>query len=81
MCDRLRRHDAWGIYEFRSERINLGMTGFALTILFFYFSSVMDMLGRSTSLIALGVMFLAGAWYWEKLRRRLVARVQSGGVA
>jgi uncharacterized membrane protein len=72
---------AWGIYEFRSERINLGMAGFALTILFFYFSSVMDMLGRSTSLITLGVLFLAGAWYWEKLRRKLVARVQSGGVA
>jgi uncharacterized membrane protein len=73
---------AWGIYEFRSERINLGMAGFALTVLFFYFSSVMDMLGRSTSLITLGVVFLAGAWYWEKLRRKLVARIQSaGGVA
>lgn len=72
---------AWGIYESRSERINLGMAGFALTILCFYFSSVMDMLGRSTSLITLGVLFLAGAWHWEKLRRRLVARIQSGGVA
>jgi uncharacterized membrane protein len=70
---------AWGIAEFRSERINLGMAGFALTILFFYFSSVMDKLGRSTSLIVLGILFLAGAWYWEKLRRKLVARTQSGG--
>src|ERR1039457_1211689 len=33
---------AWGIYEFRAERINLGMAGFALTIVFFFFSSVMD---------------------------------------
>jgi uncharacterized membrane protein len=72
---------AWGIYEFRAERVNLGMAGFALTILFFYFSSVMDKLGRSASLIVLGVVFLAGAWYWEKLRRKLVARVQAGGVA
>jgi hypothetical protein len=41
----------------------------------------MDKLGRSTSLIVLGVLFLAGAWYWEKLRRKLVARVQAGGGA
>lgn len=72
---------AWGIYESRAERINLGMAGFAFTILCFYFSSVMDKLGRSTSLIVLGVLFLAGAWYWEKLRRKLVARVNAGGVA
>ncbi len=72
---------AWGIHEFRAERVNLGMAGFALTVLFFYFSSVMDKLGRSTSLIGLGVLFLVGAWYWEKLRRKLVARVTAGGIA
>ncbi len=72
---------AWGIAEFRAERVNLGMAGFAITILFFYFSSVMDKLGRSTSLIVLGVLFLAGAWYWEKLRRKLVARANAGGAA
>ncbi len=72
---------ACGIYEFRAERVNLGMAGFALTILFFYFSTVMDKLGRSASLIVLGVAFLAGAWYWEKLRRKLVARVHAGGAA
>jgi hypothetical protein len=71
---------AWGIHEYRAERINLGMAGFALTILLFYFSNVMDKLGRSTSLIVLGVAFLTGAWYWEKLRRKLVARVNAGGV-
>lgn len=72
---------AWGIVEFRTERVNFGMAGFALTIICFYFSSVMDKLGRATSLIVLGVAFLAGAWYWEKLRRKLVARVQAGGMA
>jgi uncharacterized membrane protein len=72
---------AWGIHESRAERVNLGMAGFALNLLIFYFSNVMDKLGRSTSLIALGVLFLAGAWYWEKLRRKLVARVQSGSAA
>ena len=71
---------AWGIYEFRAERINLGMAGFALTIAFFFFSSVMDKLGRSASLMALGIMFVGGGWYWEKLRRKLVAGLVTGGV-
>ena len=71
---------AWGLYEFRAERINLGMAGFALTIVFFFFSSVMDKLGRSASLMALGILFVGGGWYWEKLRRRLVAGLVTGGV-
>jgi len=71
----------WGIHEARRERINLGMVGFALTIMFFFFSSVMDKLGRSASLIVLGALFLGGGWYWERLRRRLVAAVPAGGVA
>jgi hypothetical protein len=70
---------AWGIYEFRAERINLGMAGFALTIVFFFFSSVMDKLGRSASLMALGILFVGGGWYWEKLRRKLVAGLVTGG--
>ena len=70
---------AWGIFEYRAERINLGMAGFALTLIFFFFSSVMDKLGRSASLIALGILFLAGGWQWEKLRRRLIAQVRLGG--
>jgi hypothetical protein len=71
---------AWGLYEFRAERINLGMAGFALTIVIFFFSSVMDKLGRSASLMALGLLFVGGGWYWEKLRRRLVAGLVPGGV-
>jgi hypothetical protein len=71
---------AWGIYEFRPERINLGMAGFAITVIAFFFSSVMDKLGRSASLIALGTLLLAGGWQWEKLRRRLVTQVRVGGV-
>jgi hypothetical protein len=67
---------AWGMHERRGERINLGMAGFAITILGFYFSSVMDKLGRSASLIGLGVLFLAGGWALEKLRRRLVAQMR-----
>jgi len=71
---------AWGIHESRPERINLGMAGFFLNLIFFFFSSVMDKLGRSLSLIALGVVLLAGGWYGEKLRRRFVARAIAGGV-
>ncbi|MBI3250200.1 MAG: DUF2157 domain-containing protein [Deltaproteobacteria bacterium] len=67
---------AWGLQEARKERINLGVAGFALTVLFFYFSTVMDKLGRSASLIGLGVLFLLGGWLLEKTRRRLVARLE-----
>ena len=67
---------AWGLKEARKERINLGMAGFALTVLFFYFSNVMDKLGRSASLIGLGLLFLLGGWLLERTRRQLVARLE-----
>lgn len=72
----------WGLQETRRERINLGVAGFAITIIVFYFSTVMGKLGRSASLIAFGVLFLVGGWQLEKLRRKLVARTKataSGG--
>jgi uncharacterized membrane protein len=69
---------AWGLTEARRERINLGVAGFALTILGFYFSSVMDKLGRSASLIGLGLLFLLGGWLLEKTRRRLMAQLARG---
>jgi len=69
---------AWGLKEERAERINLGIVGFGLTILVFYFSRVMDKLDRSASLIGLGLLFLLLGWILEKLRRRLVARVDGG---
>lgn len=69
---------AWGLEEGRRERINLGVAGFGLTVMAFYFSSVMDKLGRSTSLISLGILFLLGGWLLERGRRRLVARIQEG---
>lgn len=69
---------AWGIQESRSERINLGILGFGITILVFYFSQVMDKLSRSASLIGLGLLFLVLAWGLERTRRRLLARVREG---
>ena len=69
---------AWGLVERRRERINLGVAGFALMVIIFYFSDVMDKLGRSASLIGLGVLFLLGGWALERTRRQLVARVAGG---
>jgi len=66
----------WGLLERRVERINLGVVGFALTVLIFYFSDVMDKLGRSASLIGMGVLLLVGGWILERARRQLVARMQ-----
>lgn len=64
----------WGLQEQRRERINLGVAGFAITIVVFYFSNVMDKLGRSASLVGFGLLFLLGGWKLEQLRRQLVAR-------
>jgi len=64
----------WGIEEHRRERVNLGVAAFAITVTVFYFSSVMDKMGRSASLVAFGLLFLLGGWKLEQLRRRLVAR-------
>jgi len=68
----------WGLAEARRERINLGVAGFALTVSFFYFSSIMDKLGRSASLIGLGLLFLLGGWALERTRRLLIARLEGG---
>jgi uncharacterized membrane protein len=66
---------AWGMRDGRAERINLGVAGLAITVLFFYFSSVMDKLGRSASLIGAGLIFLGGGWLLERTRRGLLARL------
>jgi hypothetical protein len=63
---------AWGVRDGRTERVNMASAIFAATVLAFYFSQVMDRLGRSTSLIGLGVLFLAGGWALERARRHLV---------
>jgi uncharacterized membrane protein len=66
----------WGIRDARPERINLGIAAFACTVFAFYFSSVMDKIGRSASLMGLGVLFLGGGWALERTRRRLMARIR-----
>jgi uncharacterized membrane protein len=70
---------AWGVREGHTERVNMGAAIFAGRVMAFYFSQLMDKLGRSASLIGLGLLFLAGGWALERLRRRLV--LQARGTA
>ncbi|HKD84520.1 MAG TPA: DUF2157 domain-containing protein [Terriglobales bacterium] len=65
----------WGVQQRSRAVINYGIVCFALTILWFYFSSVMGKLERSFSLIVLGVLFLGGGWVLEKTRRKLVRQI------
>jgi uncharacterized membrane protein len=69
----------WGARDGRAERVNLGVVVVALTLIVFYFSEVFDKLGRSASLIGLGVLFLLGGWLLERLRRQLVERSRLAG--
>jgi uncharacterized membrane protein len=69
----------WGARDGRAERVNLGVVVVALTLIVFYFSEVFDKLGRSASLIGLGVLFLLGGWLLERLRRQLVQRIRLAG--
>jgi len=68
---------AWGLNEKRKERVNLGVAGFAISVLFFYFDSFMGKLGRSASLLLLGVLCLAGGYALEVTRRNLMARMEN----
>jgi len=42
-------------------------------------SNILDKMDRSLGLIGLGVLFLAGGWALEKMRRRLMARMNAAG--
>ncbi len=68
----------WGVQENRKLFINYGTAIFALDVIGFYFSSVLDKLGRSMGLILLGVIFLAGGWVLNRLRTDLIARAAAG---
>ena len=67
---------AWGVHDGRGERVNLGAAIFAATVITFYFSQVMDKLGRSASLVGFGLLFLAGGWVLERIRRRLIQQAR-----
>jgi uncharacterized membrane protein len=63
----------WGVRLASKVLVNLGVVGFAITVIWFYFSDIFDKLDRSLGLIGLGILFLAGGWALEKTRRRIVA--------
>jgi uncharacterized membrane protein len=67
---------AWGVRDGRGERVNMACAMFAATVLAFYSSHVMGGVGRSASLIGLGLLFLVGGWALERARRRLVSATQ-----
>lgn len=69
----------WGLRDGERLRVNLGVLGFALTVLWFYFGSLFDMLGRALGLIGMGILFIGGGWWLERARRLLVGRI--GGAA
>jgi hypothetical protein len=56
--------------------VNLGIVGFALAVGWFYFSDIYSEKSRSLGLIGLGVLFLAGGWALEKMRRGLLAGME-----
>ena len=62
----------WGVRLASRALVNLGIVGFAVAVVWFYFSDLMTKLGRSLGLIGLGVLFLAGGWALEKMRRRII---------
>jgi len=66
----------WGLREKSRAIVNYAIAAFALTVLWFYFSSLMDKFGRSLGLIGLGFIFLAGGWALEKLRRQLIGKMR-----
>ncbi len=69
---------SWGLKDQQRLAINVGVLGFALAVLGFYFSSLYDKLGRALGLIGIGVLFIGGGWLLERARRRLIARMQAG---
>lgn len=69
---------AWGFRDRERSRVNLGVAAFTLTVFAFYFSSLYDMLGRAAGLVGLGLLFIAGGWVAERVRRRLLARFEGG---
>jgi uncharacterized membrane protein len=69
----------WGVLQTSRALVNFGIVGFAITVIWFYFSDIFDKFGRSLGLIGLGILFLAGGWALEKMRRRLISQMSQSG--
>jgi hypothetical protein len=66
---------AWGVRLLSRALVNLGILGFAGAVAWFYFSDIYNDHYRALGLIGLGILFLAGGWALEKMRRRILARM------
>jgi len=65
----------WGVLRNRKLFINFGTVIFALDVIVFFFSDVLDKLGRSEGLILMGILFLALGWVLYRVRGDLLARI------
>ena len=65
----------WGVHLVSRALVNLGIVGFAAAVAWFYFSDILNKMNRSLGLIGLGILFLAGGWALEKMRRRILGRM------
>jgi uncharacterized membrane protein len=65
----------WGVRQASKPLVNYGIVAFACSIVWFFFADIFDKVGRSTGMIVLGVLFLAGGWALERMRRRLIASI------
>jgi hypothetical protein len=65
-------HIWWGVRQVSRSLVNLAIVGFGATVSWFYFSDLLDKMGRSLGLIGLGILFLVGGWVLEKTRRSLL---------
>lgn len=68
---------AWGVRLLSRALVNFGIVGFAAAVGWFYFSDIYSERYRALGLIGLGILFLAGGWVLEKMRRRILARMDA----
>jgi hypothetical protein len=66
---------SWGVNDRAKHLVNFGMVVFVINLIAFYFSDLLDKLGRSVSLIGFGILFLVIGYFLERTRKHLIARI------
>ena len=64
---------AGATWTWRREDLTSDYPAGSSWVLTYYFTSVFSQLDRAVGLLGLGLLFLAGGWGLERLRRRLLA--------
>jgi uncharacterized membrane protein len=66
----------WGLRDRHPLLVNVGVIGFALSVLAFYFATnLFNKLGRSLGLIGAGLLFIGGGWFLERTRRSIIRKI------